>query len=200
MFSVSVCLWSSFCVFLGVFVIFFVFFCVDKLHLQSVPLRYVTVRGACWLLVLATPMKLRHPFSDVHSHFCFLVFNKYHHKLFFFFLPSCPGVCEIKKTILSHFYSFFLSFVSHENSMLWFTNLLSVVSIIFSVQLRICFIKFIYFLVYHSLFFGCLMEKKSNCLELLKKKMSVIVWSFALCKSWKNFPLRPFLFEAVSDV
>lgn len=96
MFSVSVCLWSSFCL-SWCFCYFFGFFCVDKLHLQSVPLRYVTVRGACWLLVLATPMKLRHPFSDVHSHFCFLVFNKYHHKLFFFFLPSCPGVCEIKK-------------------------------------------------------------------------------------------------------
>lgn len=111
MFSVSVCLWSSFCVFLGVFVICFVFFCVDKLHLQSVPLRYVTVRGACWLLVLATPMKLRHPFSDVHSHFCFLVFNKYHHKLFFFFffLPVLVSV-KLKKTILSHFYSFFFLF------------------------------------------------------------------------------------------
>lgn len=170
MFSVSVCLWSSFCL-SWCFCYFFVFFCVDKLHLQSVPLRYVTVRGACWLLVLATPMKLRHPFSDVHSHFCFLVFNKYHHKLFFFFSSFLSWCLWNKKKLFYHTsIPFFSSFVSHENSMLWFTNLLSVVSIIFSVQLRICFIKFIYFLVYHSLFFGCLMEKKSNCLELLKKK------------------------------
>lgn len=105
MFSVSVCLWSSFCVFLGVFVICFVFFlCGQTSFTVYVPLRYVIVRGACWFLVLATQMKLRHPFSDVHSHFCFLVFNKYHHKLFFFFffLLSCPGVCEIKKKLFYH--------------------------------------------------------------------------------------------------
>lgn len=97
MFSVSVCLWSSFCVFLGVFVICFVFFlCGQTSFTVYVPLRYVIVRGACWFLVLATQMKLRHPFSDVHSHFCFLVFNKYHHKLFFFFFFFFPVLVSVK--------------------------------------------------------------------------------------------------------
>lgn len=64
--------------------------------------------------------------------------------------------------------------------MLRFTNLLPVTSIIFSVQLCICFIRFIYFLVYQGLFFGCLMEKKSNCLELLKKKKDVC-YCLVLC-------------------
>lgn len=82
---------SPFCFTLVVFSLFSWYF-------QSfyVPLQYVMADGAWMVLVLITQITLRHPFSDVHSPFSFFfllnVYDRYHHKLFFFFLSLYVSV------------------------------------------------------------------------------------------------------------